>query len=91
MKALYAWIERQFPCPFERGHPVLVTLGVLSTLVYVYTAIWYQGEFRNLSENTMTLTFLISAWGQRQRLKSDLVFRLFALAIVMRLPPLRGM
>jgi hypothetical protein len=30
----------------------------------------------------MVLTFLISAWGQRHRLKSDLVFKLLLLAML---------
>ena len=80
MKKLHAWIERYFPCPFERGGSVLVTLGVFSTLLYVYTELWYQARFENLPQNMMLLTFLISAWGQRHQLKSDLVFKLLILA-----------
>ena len=80
MKELHARIERYFPCPFERGGPVLVILGVFSALLYVYTKLWYQGKFENLPQNMMVLTFLISAWGQRHQLKSDLVFKLLILA-----------
>jgi O-antigen ligase len=80
IKELHAWIERYFPCPYERGGPVLVILGVVSALLFVYTEIWYQAKFENLPENLMILTFLISAWGQRNLLKSDLVFKLLILA-----------
>ena len=80
MKELHAWIERYFPCPFERGGSVLVILGVFSTLLFVYTEIWYQAKFENIPQNMMVLTFLISAWGQRHQLKSDLVFKLLILA-----------
>jgi hypothetical protein len=69
MKGLHAWIEHYFPCPFERGGSVLVILGVSSALLYVYTQIWYEGKFENLPENMLVLTFLISAWGQRNQLK----------------------
>jgi O-antigen ligase len=82
MMGLHAWIERYFPCPFERGGPVLVILGVFSALLYVYTQIWYEGKFENQPENMLVLTFLISAWGQRHQLKSDLTFRLLILAFV---------
>jgi O-antigen ligase len=82
MMGLHAWIERYFPCPFERGGPVLVILGVFSALLFVYTQIWYEGKFQHHPENMMVLTFLISAWGQRHQLKSDLVFRLLILALV---------
>ena len=82
MKGLQAWIERYFPCPFERGGSMLVVIGVFSTLLYVYTRIWYQERFEDLPHNLMVLTFLISAWGQRHQLKSDLVFRLLILAAV---------
>ena len=82
MKGLHAWIERYFPCPFERGGSVLVILGVFSTLLFVYTEIWYQAKFENLPQNMMLLTFLISAWGQRHQLKSDLIFKLLILAFV---------
>lgn len=80
-----AWIERYFPCSFERGGPILVILGIVSAIVYAYTNIWYRGEFRNGAENLMALTFFISAWGQRRQLKSDLVFRLMALAFLIPL------
>ena len=80
MKELHAWIERYFPCPFERGGPVLVVLGVFSTLLYVYTEIWYEARLEHLPHNMMVLTFFISAWGQRHQLKSDLVFKLLILA-----------
>ena len=80
MKKLHAWIEHYFPCPFERGGSVLVILGVFSTLLFVYTKLWYQDKFENLPHNMMVLTFLISAWGQRHQLKSDLVFKLLILA-----------
>lgn len=80
MKELHAWIERYFPCPFERGGSALVILGVFSALLYVYTKLWYQGKFENLPQNMMVLTFLISTWGQRHQLKSDLVFKLLVLA-----------
>jgi O-antigen ligase len=82
MKKLHAWIEHYFPCPFERGGSVLVILGVFSTLLFVYTKLWYQDKFENLPHNMMVLTFLISAWGQRHQLKSDLVFKLLILACV---------
>lgn len=82
MKGLHAWIERYFPCPFERGGSVLVILGVFSTLLFVYTEIWYQAKFENLPQNMMLLTFLISTWGQRHQLKSDLIFKLLILAFV---------
>jgi hypothetical protein len=80
MKGLHAQIERYFPCPFERGGSVLVILGVFSALSYVYTNIWYEGKFEELPKNMMVLTFLISAWGQRHQLKSDLIFKLLILA-----------
>jgi len=80
MKGLHAWIEHYFPCPFERGGSVLVILGVVSALLFVYTETWYENKFENLPQNMMVLTFLISAWGQRQQLKSDLVFKLLILA-----------
>jgi O-antigen ligase len=80
MKKLHAWIEHYFPCPFERGGSVLVILGVFSTLLFVYTQLWYEGKFEHLPHNMMVLTFLISAWGQRHQLKSDLVFKLLILA-----------
>lgn len=80
IKELHAWIERYFPCSYERGGPVLVILGVVSALLFVYTEIWYQAKFENLPENMMVLTFLISAWGQRHLLKSDLVLKLLILA-----------
>ena len=70
MKELHAWLERYFPCPFERGSSLLVIVGVFSTLLYVYTRIAFKGELRDLPQNLMVLTFLISAWGQRQKLKT---------------------
>ncbi len=82
MKGLYAWIERYFPCPFERGGTLLVIVGVFSTLLYVYTKIAFKDELRDLPQNLMVLTFFISAWGQRHKLKSDLVFKLLILAIL---------
>jgi len=80
MKGLQALLEHYFPCPFERGGPVLVVVGVLSALVFVYIEIWYEGKLYNLPQNLMLLTFLISAWGQRRQVKSDLVFKLLILA-----------
>ena len=80
MKGLQALLEHYFPCPFERGGPVLVVVGVLSALVFVYIEIWYEGKLYNLPQNLMLLTFLISAWGQRRHVKSDLVFKLLILA-----------
>ena len=82
MKGLYAWIERYFPCPFERGGTLLVIVGVFSALLYVYTRIAFKDELRDLPQNLMVLTFFISAWGQRHKLKSDLVFKLLILAFV---------
>ena len=80
MKALHAWIERYFPCSFERGGSLLVVIGVVSTLVYVYTRIAFKDELRELPQNLMVLTFLVSAWGQRHQLTSDFIFRLLVLA-----------
>lgn len=82
MKGLHAWIERYFPCSFERGGSLLVTVGVLSTLLYAYTRIAFKDYVEGLPQNIMILTFLISAWGQRHRLKSDLMFRLLLLAFL---------
>lgn len=82
LKGLHAWIEHYFPCPFERGGSLLVTLGVISALIYVYTRIAFKAELRGLPANMMVLTFLISAWGQRHQLKSDLIFQLLILAAV---------
>jgi O-antigen ligase len=82
MKGLHAYIERYFPCHFERGGSLLVIVGVFSALLYVYTRIAFKGELLNLPQNVMVLTFFISAWGQRQKLKSDLVFGLMILAIL---------
>jgi O-antigen ligase len=79
---LQAWIDRYFPCSFERGGPVLVVLGVFSALLYAYTNIWNEYKFENLAQNMMVLTFVISAWGQRHQLKSDPVFKLLILAAV---------
>ena len=82
MKGLNAWIERNFPCPFERGGSLLVIVGIFSTLLYVYTRIGFKNELRDLPQNMMVLTFFISAWGQRHKLKSDLVFKLLILAML---------
>jgi len=82
MKGLHTWIERYFPCPFERGGSLLVIVGVFSTLVYVYTRIPFKGELQDLPQNLMVLSFFISAWGQRHKLKSDLIFKLLILAIL---------
>ncbi|MCP4331627.1 MAG: O-antigen ligase family protein [Gammaproteobacteria bacterium] len=82
MKKLNAWIERYFPCSFERGGSLLVIVGVFSTLLYVYTKIAFRDELRDLPQNLMVLTFFISAWGQRQKLKSDLIFKLLILAFL---------
>ena len=80
MKRLQTLLEHYFPCPFERGGPVLVVIGVLSALLFVYIEIWYEGKLYNLPQNLMLLTFFISAWGQRRQVKSDLVFKLLILA-----------
>ena len=80
MKGLQALLEQYFPCPFERGGPVLVVLGIISALLFVYIEIWYEGKLYNLPQNLMILTFLISTWGHRRQLKSDLVFKLLILA-----------
>ena len=80
-----AWIERYFPCPFERGGPVLVILGVSSAILYLYTSTWNRDSFRHLPENMMILTFFISAWGQRHQLKSDLIVRLMILSLLIPL------
>ncbi len=82
MKELQAWIERYFPCPFERGGSLLVVVGVFSALLYVYTRIGFKNELRDLPQNLMVLTFLVSAWGQRHNIRSDLMFRLLVLAIL---------
>ena len=82
MKRLCARIEHCFPCHFERGSPLLVIVGVISAIIYVYTRIAFKGELRGLPENIMVLTFLISAWGQRHKIKSDLMFKLFLLALL---------
>ena len=59
---------------------MLVVIGVLSALLFVYIEIWYEGKLYNLPQNLMLLTFFISAWGQRRQVKSDLVFKLLILA-----------
>ena len=82
MKELHAWIERYFPCPFERGGSLLVIVGVLSALLYVYSRIAFKDELEGLPQNVMVLTFFISAWGQRHKLKSDLIFKLLLLAFL---------
>ena len=82
MTGLHAWLERYFPCPYDRGGSLLVIVGVFSALLYVYTKIGFKDELKDLPQNLMVLTFLISAWGQRQKLKSDLIFKLFVLAMV---------
>jgi len=82
IKGLPAWIEHYFPCPFERGGSLLVIPGVISALVYVYTRIAFKGELLDLPQNVMVLTFFISVWSQRHQLKSDLVFQLMILAVV---------
>ena len=82
IKGLHACIDRYFPCPFERGGSLLVIFGVISALIYVYTRIAFKVELRGLPANMMVLTFLISAWGQRHQLKSDLIFQLLILAAV---------
>ncbi|MDH3760010.1 MAG: O-antigen ligase family protein [Gammaproteobacteria bacterium] len=82
MTGLHAWIERYFPCPYDRGGSLLVIVGVFSALLYVYTKIGFKDELRDLPQNLMVLTFLISAWGQRQKLKSDLIFKLLFLAML---------
>lgn len=74
-------IERFLPGRFERGGDLLVCLGVTSALVFVFTRTWYRGEFEDLPENLVVLTFLVSAWGQRRRLGGDLVFRLLLASI----------
>ena len=94
MKRLHTWIEQYFPCPFERGSSFLVIVGVISTVLYVFTKIAFKSEvlsdllprgLRDLPQNIMFLTFLISAWGQRQKLKSDLVLGLMILSILIPL------
>jgi O-antigen ligase len=82
MERLQAWIEHYFPCSFERGGSLLVIVGIFSTLFYVYTRIGFKNELRDLPQNLMVLTFFISAWGQRHKLKSDLIFKLLILAIL---------
>lgn len=82
LKQLHRLLEHYFPCPYNRGSAVLVSTGILSTLLYVYTKIWYRGEFQSLPENLMILTFFISAWGLRAKLNSDLIFRLLLLSIL---------
>lgn len=83
MQGLNAWIERYFPCPIERGGPLLVIVGVFSTLLYVYTRIAFKDEIGELPQNIMILTFFISAWGQRKNLRSDLIFRLLIVAFLL--------
>ena len=85
MNWLDTQINRYLPCTYERGGKVLVSLGVLSALVYVFTSIFYRGEFHRFPGNLMTLTFLISAWQQRQQLKSDLIIRLLVLSVMLPL------
>ena len=92
MKRLHAWIEQYFPCPFERGGSFLVIVGVLSTVLYVFTKITFKSELsdlprglRDLPQNIMLLTFFVSAWSQRYKLKSDLVFGLMILSILIPL------
>ena len=82
MKDLRVWLERYFPCPFERGGSPLVIVGVISALLYVYTRIGFKNDLHDLPQNLMVLTFFISAWGQRRKLFSDLVFRCLILAII---------
>ena len=89
MNGPHALIERYFPCSFEGGHSLLVIIGALSALVYVFTRIGLHDQVRDLPVqvrdlplNLMWLTFLISAWGQRQQLKSDRVIHLLILAIL---------
>jgi len=96
VNAARALIERYFPCSFEGGHSLLVIIGALSALVYVFTRIGLHDQVRDLPVqvrdlpvqvrdlplNLMWLTFLISAWGQRQQLKSDRVIHLLILAIL---------
>lgn len=85
MNKVQSWIEHYFPCPFERGGPILVILGTVSALVYVYTGIWNRDGLHNWAENLMVLIFFVSAWSQRQRLKTDLIFRLMLLAVLIPL------
>ena len=82
MKFIHDRIDRYFPCPFERGGSLLVIVGVLSALAYVYSKIAFKHEFRDLPQNLMVLTFLISAWGQRRKIGSDPVFVLLLLALL---------
>ena len=85
MNSLAQRLQHYFPASYDRGHPVLVTLGILSAIVWVFTEIWYDGKGEQLPENLMVVTFLVSAWGHRRRLKSDLVMKLLLVAIVLPL------
>ena len=61
---------------------MLVIVGVISTLLYVFTRIAFKHELQELPQNIMVLTFFISVWGQHQKLKTDLIFRLLILAFL---------
>lgn len=82
MMKLDSLLDKYFPCCFDRGSPFLVCIGILSALLYAGMTIWDQGELQRFAENVMIITFGISAWKHRHQLKSDLVFKLLFLAIV---------
>lgn len=82
VQRLHAWLESIFPCAFERGGSVLVIIGIVSTLLFVYTRIAFKHELEGLFQNLMVLSFFISAWHQRGKLKTDTMFRLLVLAIL---------
>ena len=64
----------------------MVSLGVISTLIYLYSKLWVPGDIDRYPAALMVLTFFISAWGQRRQLQFDLIFRLLVLSFV--IPPL---
>jgi len=82
LKGIVNYIEGNFPSLFYRGKPCLVLWGVVSALLYTYTAIWnYGGLLHKLSQYIMVITFFISVWAYRHIVKSDFVFKLLLLSI----------
>jgi len=86
MSVLQHWITRNISSSFDRGGFWLVSLGVLTTLIYVFSKLWWtDNSFSDLPGGLMIITFLISAWRSRKDLRGDWVFRLFALSVVIPL------